>query len=110
MPHPYSSLKIIALLDHKLRTAAELAKILGTSRTTVLHQISNLLKWGQLEVVDAQTQQVKTGNVRLDGKPVITQIRTRLLGTTDRGRARLSRKGGHKEICPDCGKGGKPRE
>jgi predicted ArsR family transcriptional regulator len=103
MPHPHSSLKIIALLDHKPRTAAELSVILGTSRTTVLHQTRKLSRWEQISVVEERIQAVPNGNVRLDGKPVITQVRTRVFKTTDRGRARLARKGGHKGLCPDCG-------
>jgi len=102
MPHPYSSLKILALLDHFERSAVELAQLLGTSPRTVRIQAAKLLKWGQLEVSDERIQAVPTGNVRLDGKPVITQIRTRLMKTTDRGRARLFKKGGHKRFCPAC--------
>lgn len=109
MPHPYSSMKILALLEHSPRSAIELSNTLGTSPRTVRIQTQKLLKWGQLEVSDERIQAVPTGNVRLDGKPIITQIRTRLMKTTDRGRARLAKKGGHGRFCPECAGGKRKR-
>ncbi len=102
MDHPFTSLKILGLLDHKPRTAAELAQVLGTSPKTVLNQTAKLVRWEQIEVTEERIQPTKTGNVRMDGKPVVTPIRTRVFQTTDRGRARLAKKGGHELLCPEC--------
>ncbi len=102
MDHPFTSLKILGILDHKPHTATELAQLLGTSPKTVLQQTLKLIRWEQLEVVDERVTPVKTGNVRKDGKAIITPIRTRVFKTTARGRARLDKKGGHKKLCPEC--------
>lgn len=103
MNHPFTSLKVLALLDHNPpRAATEIAAALGVSPKRVLHHTARLLKWDDIEVVEERPQRVRTGNVRKDGKAVITVIRTRVFRTTARGRARLDKKGGHKKLCPAC--------
>ena len=102
MDHPFTSLKILGLLDHKPRTAVELSKVVGTEQKGVLKHLAKLIRWEQVEVVEERVKPVKTGNVRMDGKAVVTPIRTRVFQTTDRGRARLEKKGGHKTLCPEC--------
>ncbi len=102
MPHPHATLKIIALLDHKQLSADELAEHLGKTPKTVLNQTANLVKWGQIEVVDERIQTIPNGRLNRRGKAVLTQVRTRVFKATDRGRARLNRKGGHRMICPEC--------
>lgn len=102
MDHPFTSLKILGVLDHKARTAVELAKMLKIGQKTVLNHTAKLLRWDQIEVVDERVAPIPTGILRRDGKVVITHIRTRVFKTTARGRARLERKGDHKQMCPQC--------
>lgn len=102
MPHPHSSIKILALLTHFPRSAADLAYCLGTAVRTVRKQVANLDKWQQIYVHEEKVRMVDTGRTRKDGKALFTPIRTRYFTLGDRGRARLDRKGGHDQFCPEC--------
>ncbi len=102
MDHPFTSLKILGILDHKAYTALELAKILKRDQTTILRHTAKLMRWDQIEVVDERIKAVKIGNPRPDGKRNIAPRRSRVFKTTKRGRARLDKKGGHTVLCPEC--------